>query len=118
MGVFMENKSKQYMEEKHNYSELFLDIETIPSGERIDPLNLPYPSGMSVQKTIDTWYIEKAPQAAEEEYRKRALNSMKGQLLCIGYAFDMEKPQVVKGTEAEIIKEFDLIIKGIPIEVK
>jgi predicted PolB exonuclease-like 3'-5' exonuclease len=97
------------------YSELFLDIETIPSGKKISPMNMPYKGTATKQETIDKWYAEKAAEASEQEYRKRALDSMKGKILCIGYAFDKDEPAIIKGEEKEIISEFNDIIENIPI---
>lgn len=65
---------------------IYIDIETIPSGPKIDPLTLDPPSTMSKQETIDKWRTERAPGIAEELYRKRALKSMEGEVFCIGWA--------------------------------
>lgn len=72
---------------------IFIDIETIPAGEPIDPESLSHPANITKPETIATWYCDKAPALAEEEYRKRALDSMKGEILCIGFAVEDEQSQ-------------------------
>ena len=67
---------------------LYIDIETIPSGDKIDPATMNPPSQMKKEDTIAKWYAEEAPRAAEEQYLKRALKSMEGEILCVGWAID------------------------------
>lgn len=81
---------------------IYLDCETIPSGDKINPATLKPPATMSKPETIAKWYAEQAPAVAEEMYRKRALDSMQGEILCIGYAIDDEEPAILmcSGEEA------------------
>lgn len=84
----------------------YLDIETRPAGQHINPKELTPPANMSKQDTIDLWYQEKAPVIALEKYRNRALDSMEGEILCIGYAFE-DEPQCVYGsTEETVLRVF------------
>ena len=69
---------------------LFIDIETIPAGEPVEPCTLPHPAQMKKEETIDKWYAEEAPALAKELYRKRALDSMQGEIFCIGYSWEGE----------------------------
>ncbi|MCF7811568.1 hypothetical protein K9N50_11335 [bacterium] len=70
---------------------IYTDLETIPSGDPIDPAEMPHPARMSLEKTIEAWRRDKAPQEAEEQYRKRALDSMQGEIVCICWAIDDER---------------------------
>ena len=74
---------------------IYIDIETIPSGERIDPATMSHPTIMKKEETIAKWRAEKAPQEAEEMYRKRALKSMEGEMFCICWAYDDGEIQYV-----------------------
>jgi len=95
---------------------IYIDIETIPSGDKIDPNTMPHPTKMSVEKTIEAWRKEKAPQEAEEQYRKRALKSMEGEIICIGYAFENDEVKTIvrQGeTEEHIFLFFDALFKPV-----
>ena len=67
---------------------IYIDIETIPSGDKIDPATLDQPKAMKKEETIAKWREEEAPKVAEELYRKRALKSMEGEIICICWAID------------------------------
>jgi len=75
---------------------IYIDIETIPAGNKIDPATMPHPATMKVEKTIEAWRKDKAPQAAEEQYRKRALKSMEGEIFCIGWAVGDDEVSVIR----------------------
>jgi len=71
---------------------VFLDIETIPSQkpgllEEIRATIQP-PGNISKPETIAKWIAENADTAAEEAYRKTALNGTQGEIICMSYAFD------------------------------
>jgi len=84
-----------------------LDIETIAAGEPIDPATMPHPAKMSLEKTIAEWRRDKAPQEAEEQYRKRALDSMQGEIICICWAIDDGEVNFHKGlNEKTLLIEF------------
>ena len=67
---------------------IYCDIETVPAGPKIDPATMPHPAIMKKEETIAKWRSEKAPQEAEALYRKRALKSMEGEIVCICWAYD------------------------------
>jgi 3'-5' exonuclease len=73
-------------------TKIYIDIETIPAGDPIAPCTLTPPGNMKKIDTIETWYREEAPQIAEEQYRKRALDSMQGQILVIAFAVNNDEP--------------------------
>ena len=69
---------------------LYLDIETIPCQkpgllEEIRATIQP-PGNISKPETIVKWMAENKDSAAEEAYRKTALNGTQGEIVCIGYA--------------------------------
>jgi len=74
---------------------IYIDIETIPAGDKPDPATIPHPAVMKKAETIEAWYREKAPQEAENLYRKRALKSMEGEIFCIAWAVGDDEVEVV-----------------------
>lgn len=91
---------------------LVIDLETIPAGDPIDPLTLSPPAQMKKQDTIEKWYAEEAPALAKEMYRKRALDSMQGEIFCIGYHREGNIRGVVCGeNEYATLSEFDEYLK-------
>ena len=89
---------------------LFIDIETIPAGDPIVLRELEPPGNISKQDSIEAWYKEKAPAIAAKKYRERALDSMAGEILCIGYAIEEEPVECIVGIENDILKKFSCII--------
>jgi len=93
---------------------IYIDIETIPAGEPIDPMTLTPPATMSKPETIAAWYKDKAVDLAAEKYRARSLDSMQGQILCIGYAIGDEPAAVVMaGDELETLIQFQTFVNSI-----
>ncbi len=85
---------------------IFLDIETIPAGDPIDPMTMTPPGNISKQETIDAWYRDKAPALAAEKYRARALDSMQGEIICIGYAVDDHESCCMYSDEKSLLSGF------------
>lgn len=73
----------------------YVDIETIPVGDAIDPRTLTPPGNMKKAETIEAWFATEAPKVADEVFRKRSLDSMAGQIFCISWAIDDEDPKCV-----------------------
>ena len=71
---------------------LVIDIETIPSQKPslMDEIRktITPPGNISKPETIAKWMEENADKAAENEYRKTALNGTCGEIICIGWAVD------------------------------
>ena len=92
---------------------IFIDLESIPAGDPIDPMTLTPPGNISKPETIAAWYKDKAIDIAVEKYRARALDSMAGEILCIGYAVEDCAPMcVIGGTEQEILSAFNEGLKA------
>ena len=76
-----------------------LDIETIPSQKpgamEACKATLAPPGNISKQETIDAWWRDKAPAAAEEAYKKTSLNGTTGEIVCIGWAVNNGAAQTV-----------------------
>ena len=87
---------------------IYVDIETIPAGDPIDISTIQPPSNMSKPETIAKWRAEQAPKLVDELYRKRALNSMEGEIVCIGWAIGDEEVRTCTA-HADYLNEFDLI---------
>jgi len=93
---------------------LFLDIETIPVGDPIDPNSLTPPASLKKPETIFKWYEEEAPAIAEEQYRKRALDSMAGEMIVISHAIDDEDPTCLSAelmSEPEMLHSFEATVR-------
>ena len=102
-------------------NKFFIDIETAPCqkpGFLEEIKKTIQPTGnISKQETIDKWMIENADKAAEEQFRKTALNGTTGEIICIGWALNDELPQsLIRGvgeSEAHLLQSFySLIDKG------
>jgi uncharacterized protein YprB with RNaseH-like and TPR domain len=89
---------------------LFLDIETLPDGDPIDPLSLTPPGNMKKPETIAEWYKTEAVSIAVEKYRQRALNSMEGRIFCIGMATDSHVTAFT-GDEREMLAMFQAAVQ-------
>uniref|UniRef100_A0A6H1Z6U2 Putative DNA polymerase n=1 Tax=viral metagenome TaxID=1070528 RepID=A0A6H1Z6U2_9ZZZZ len=91
---------------------LYVDIETIP-GETMPELSeIKAPANYKDPEKILAYQKENQLEA----YKKQALNSMEGRILCVGYCIDTGKPGVLKvnvlsGDEKELITEFERIVK-------
>ena len=70
--------------------EIFIDIETLPAGEKPQLTDLKPPATMSKPETIQKWWDDTAAREADLDniYRKRALDYMAGRVLCISYAIE------------------------------
>ncbi len=71
---------------------LVIDIETVPT-QKDGALaairsGIKPPGNISKQETIDKWMAENADTAADEAYRKTALNGTEGEIVCIGWSID------------------------------
>jgi len=78
---------------------LFIDIETIPDQTpgAIDEIRktIVHPGNITKPETIAKWREEHAENAAQEQYRKTALNGTQGEILCIGWAVDDDPAKVI-----------------------
>ncbi len=88
-------------------SEIYLDIETLPGVERPSPEDIEPPKNYKDPAKIQAYQEEKV----EEVYRAQALNSMKGRILCIGWAFDDEPAQSLIVGRDGIETERDLLFR-------
>lgn len=80
---------------------IFLDIETIPTqcGDVKDYIakTVTHPGNISKAETIAKWNEESRPAAVEEAINKTGLDGAFGQVVCIGVAFNDDKPEVFVG---------------------
>lgn len=79
--------------------EIVFDIETIPSqrpGAYEEVLKtIKHPGNISKPETISRWYEENLETAAQEKYRKQALDGLSGEIISIAWALDDREPDVV-----------------------
>lgn len=94
---------------------LYVDIKTIPGpvAPSIEELELHAPKTLKKPETIRAW----AEENQESEYRKQALDSMAGEILAIGYAWNGEEPEVLyRGPdmpgEADLLTAFELAVEA------
>lgn len=81
---------------------LFIDIETVGSGEKLDPRSLTPPGNITKEESIENWYKTKALAKVNEEFSKRGLSPTKKKVICLAYAWEDGKIECLSGTEAEI----------------
>jgi len=91
---------------------IFIDIETVPSMCLPTIAEVKPPASMSKPETIKKWFDENSDAARWEMYRKQALDSMRGEILCIGFAVDDGPVSVVDS----LTDMFDLLIaRDVPV---
>jgi 3'-5' exonuclease len=90
-----------------NYKQKFyFDIETFRSENPPSREEVQVPGNYKKPESIEQYINENI----EDIWNKTALNSLKGQIICIGYAFDDEPEQVLTGTEEQIIKDLEKVL--------
>lgn len=98
---------------------LYVDIETIPGPNQpsIEEIAALAPKTMKKADTIQAW----AEENADSEYRKQALDSMQGEILAIGYAFEDAEPVcLIRGdgldAEADLLAVFEQSVESLMAE--
>src|SRR5210317_2009879 len=77
--------------------DFFFDIETVPDqspdafAEHVG--NVKPPGNYKKQETIDQWLFDNAERIATEEWKKTALNGLRGEIVSIAWAIDNRDPQ-------------------------
>lgn len=89
---------------------VFIDIETVPAGERpgIDALKVP--GTMSKAETIEKWWADTEAREADLDnlYRKRALSYTEGRILAVAYAIEKGPVQgFLNDDEETLLKEVE-----------
>jgi 3'-5' exonuclease len=100
---------------------LYIDIETIPGGERPRVEDLKCPGTYKKPDSIKAWYDDPARrEEVEEVFRKTALDPWSGQIVCIAWKLvDEDYDDIVINTldynnELELLKEFEFELRGYP----
>lgn len=89
---------------------IFIDIETIPSGDRPTLDQLSPPGTMSKAETIDKWWADTEAREADLEriYRKRALSYVDGKIIVVAWAMEDEPVRgVTNDNEEALLREFE-----------
>lgn len=78
-------------------SNIFLDIETIPSQEQWvkDSIDVKPPATIKKQESIDKWYKEKSGDAFDKAYEKTVFDGMTNHIICASVAIDSQDPYTV-----------------------
>lgn len=84
---------------------VYLDIETLPSPNPPTLETIKAPANYKDPAKIQQYQQEKQ----EEEWRREALDSMKGSILCIGYQIDDDAPRCFMSGLDEVGDESDLL---------
>jgi predicted PolB exonuclease-like 3'-5' exonuclease len=96
---------------------LTLDIETLPSGNRltVDEMRENAPKNYKKEDTIVKWCEENI----ENEYRGRSLDSLKGRILCIGMKYNDEEPIIIPyyKDERDLMDDFTEKLNSIGKEI-
>lgn len=94
---------------------IYIDIETIPSGERPDISTLVPPGTYKKADSIAAWYAdtEARNEDIDKIYRKRALSLTECQVICIAFAID-DKPVegIMEETEEATFKAFEAALEA------
>lgn len=111
---------------------LFLDLETIPAGEMeqveypSEPTLMDVKVGNRKPELADFYRREQLPKLleahhlkcddirlkAEETHRKKALQSLNAEILCLGYAFYDSPVEVLTGKEKSILMSFEDVLSS------
>jgi uncharacterized protein YprB with RNaseH-like and TPR domain len=90
--------------------ELYIDIESIPSDVMPELSDVKVPGNYSKPETI----LKYQEEHLVDEYKKQALDSMKGRIFCLGYAVGEHGStggiEVATGTEHEILAKLEAIL--------
>lgn len=91
---------------------LWIDIETLPGSRKPDPSEIQAPSNYKDPVKIAAYQEENA----DSEWRKQALESLRGRLCCIGWAVGNEPPKcrgIWEKSETELLAELDYVAQEI-----
>jgi hypothetical protein len=91
--------------QEHITNFLYLDIETLPAGEKksVDEMRELAPKNYKKEESIVKW----AEENIEKEYRDRSVHSEKGRLYCICFAMNDEAVKTVSfDDEKKMIESF------------
>lgn len=96
-------------------NKIFIDIETIPSETMPSLDDLQAPANYKDEAKIKAW--KEANQV--EAWKKQALNSMQGRIICIGWSWNGESDTLVDPDDEEsIINGLMLDIQKISLEIR
>lgn len=97
---------------------IFLDLETIPAGPPIDPMSLKAPGNFKKAESIAEWYANEAPALAEQKWRDGGLDSMKGDILCIGWINNESTGVICEGNEYDTLWRFNDLVATVMNDYK
>lgn len=90
---------------------LFVDIETIPGETRPDPSEIEAPKNYTKAETIRAFQEANA----DKEWRSQSLNSLKGRIICIGFACNDGPVRSFVGDERDIMVKFTAFVGDLPM---
>jgi len=88
--------------EAHGVLKCTVDIETWGGPNKPTADDIKVPGNYKKPEAIDNYIKENLPDA----WKKNAVQSLKGEIVCIGYAFTNDPPQTIIGTEEAIMDGF------------
>lgn len=95
-------------------SNLYLDIETNPTTNEavIERLtnDIHPPANYKTESAISKWWAINGEAKKQEVIQKTALDPLYGSIRCIGYAIDDDEPEILSGTEEDMLHSLMRII--------
>jgi len=91
---------------------LFIDIETVPSqkSDAKEGIVIEAPGNYKKPESIAKWLEENTESETEKVYHKFGFDGALGEIICIGFAFDDDEPQIIgrekEGGEAALLTDF------------
>ena len=87
---------------------IYKDIETIPGTK---PTKAKAPKTIKKAESIAAY--EADPENIEKDWRKQSLQTLNGEILCIGLAVNDGEVQILSGEEGDLIEAFYLAMKDV-----
>lgn len=90
-------------------SDIYLDIETIPSQEQWvrETIDVKPSASIKKQETLDKWYKEEYPAKLEEALSKTGFDGLTNHIICIGLAIDDQEPFTIYADDHK--EEFNIL---------
>lgn len=103
-------KEEAIVDEFKRTPRLYVDIETHAGKNNLKLEDIKYPSNYKNEATIKAYQIEHL----DEQYRSQSLKSLKGEIICIGFAINDHPAETLYRTpdksEEELMMEFEEVV--------
>jgi len=89
------------------FNNVYLDIETYGGKHKPSLEDIAAPSNYKDPEKI----LKYRQERLQDAWGKQALNPLKGEIICIGYAIDSHKPECIIGEEEDIVSTFSEVLR-------